>query len=73
MPAKLDREQMITIVAQLQNGEFDSDEELSPVLDALIYSTGNPHVADLIFHPRGPELTPEEVVDEALRHRPFQL
>jgi hypothetical protein len=72
-PAKLDRQQMIAVIEQLQNGEFESDEELTPVLESLIYSTGNPHVPDLIFHPKGPELTPEQVIDEALRYRPLEL
>ena len=72
-PAKLDRQQMIAVIEQLQNGEFESDEELTPVLESLIQSTGNPHVPDLIFHPKGPELTPEQVIDEALRYRPLEL
>ncbi len=71
--SKLDRQQMISVIARLQDGEFASDEELSQVLDALSYSTGHPRVADLIFHPPGPELTPEDIVDEALRYRPFEL
>jgi hypothetical protein len=69
--SKLDRKHMIAVITQLQNGEFESDEQLSSVLDSLIYSTGNPHVPDLIFHPRGPELTPEQIVDEALRYPPL--
>jgi hypothetical protein len=71
--SKLDRQQMIEVIARLQVGEFESDEELSQVLDALSYSTGHPRVADLIFHPPGPELTPEQVDDEVLRYRPFEV
>ncbi|SDF44271.1 hypothetical protein SAMN05216553_101663 [Lentzea fradiae] len=71
---KLNREQMIALVERLMRPGFPEGEDAAAE-DALVRSTGNPHVLDLIFHPEeGKEdLTAEEIVDEALTYRPFAL
>ncbi len=71
---KLNRDQMITLVERLMRPGFPEKEDAAAE-DALIRSTGNPHVFDLIFYPaRGKEnTTAEEIVDEALTYCPIEL
>lgn len=71
---KLNREQMIALVERLIRPDFPEEEDAAAV-DALIRSTGNSHVFNLIFHPaKGKEnMSAEAIVDEALTYRPIEL
>ncbi|MFE9751134.1 bacteriocin immunity protein [Saccharothrix saharensis] len=69
---KLGRSELIALVEKFQRGEIDEANEDAAV-GALTASTGHPNVLGLIFYPDGPELTAEEVVDQALAYRPIEL
>lgn len=70
---KLNREQMVELVGQFQRGEID-DDHASAAMEKLERSSGDPGISDLIFYPSNRvELTAEEIVDRALRHRPIEL
>lgn len=49
-----------------------SDERLGEIIDELKYVIPYPSWGNLIFH-HVPDLSDEEVVGEALRHRPIAL
>ncbi|MFD4153455.1 e9imm peptide [Streptomyces hydrogenans] len=55
------------------DADYADETEAVQVLEALDRALGRPsgHVSDLIFWPKGPEPTPAEVVDQAVKHRPF--
>ncbi|MCR3754416.1 Colicin immunity protein / pyocin immunity protein [Lentzea californiensis] len=71
---KLNRQQMIALVERLMRPDFPEDEDAAAE-DALVRSTGNPHIFNLIFYPEeGKEnMGAEEIVDEALAYRPIEL
>ena len=59
------REEMIALVRKLDQAD-GAEAELDGILEALIMAVPNGNISDLIFH-ADPELSIEEVVDEALR------
>lgn len=71
---KLNREQMIALVERLTRPDFPEEEDAAAE-DALIRSTSNPHVFNLVFRPaKGKEnMSAEAIVDEALTYRPIEL
>ncbi|MEV6097416.1 hypothetical protein [Nocardia sp. NPDC051981] len=71
--AKLDREQLIELVARLASAE-GSDEQLNEWLTQLQDSVADPQISDHIFWDfSDPPLTPEQIVDKALAYRPIVL
>ncbi|MEU7524710.1 bacteriocin immunity protein [Saccharothrix sp. NPDC042600] len=69
---KLTRAEMIELVGELAAKKIDGDRT-EEVVEALRQSTGHPRITDLVFYPDGDGMTPDEVVDQALSYRPFQL
>ncbi|WP_433593943.1 hypothetical protein [Nocardia sp. CA-145437] len=69
--AKLDREQLIELVARVARAE-GSDEQLDEWLTQLHDSVADPHISDHIFWDfSDPPLTPEQIVDKALAYQPI--
>jgi hypothetical protein len=68
---RLTRDEMIALVDRLQRGEGD-DEQAGEWIDQLNQSVPHPSISDLIFY-SDEELSPEEIVDKALAHRPIEL
>jgi hypothetical protein len=67
----LSRAELIDVTRRLQAAE-GSEPEQERLLELLLASVPDPHVADLIYWPPSP-LTPEEIVDRALAYKPFML
>ncbi len=70
------RSKLPRLVTYLMSGEgTEPEQELA--LKELESGVPHPHVSDLIFWPEREgfdrELTPDEVVDIALAHRPIEL
>ncbi|WP_431904845.1 hypothetical protein [Nonomuraea sp. bgisy101] len=74
-PGSLSREEAVVIVQRIMDVDYADDREADLLLEALARSLGCPqgYVSDLIFWPKGPEPTAEQVVDEALAYRPIAL
>lgn len=71
--AKLDREQLIDLVARIASAE-GSEEQLDEWLTQLQDSVADPHISDHIFWDfSNPPLTPGQIVDKALAYRPIVL
>ncbi|MRH91996.1 hypothetical protein GFY24_31935 [Nocardia sp. SYP-A9097] len=71
--AKLDREQLIELVARIASAE-GSDEQLNEWLTQLQDSVADPHISNHIFWDfSDPPLTPEQIVDKALAYQPIAL
>ncbi|MFE3800181.1 hypothetical protein [Nocardia tengchongensis] len=71
--AELDREQLIELVARIQN-VAGSEEQLDEWLGQIQDSIADPHISDYLFWDfTEPPLTPEQIVDRALAYRPIVL
>ncbi|MFF0636833.1 hypothetical protein ACFYTS_30510 [Nocardia sp. NPDC004151] len=71
--AKLDRVQLIELVARVASGE-GSDEQLDEWLTQLQDSVADPRISDYIFWDfSDPPLTAEQIVDKSLAYRPIVL
>ncbi|NGO12206.1 hypothetical protein G5C60_32530 [Streptomyces sp. HC44] len=64
-------DELIQMVQQLADATLPEDEE-DALVEELEKSVPHPRVSDLIYY-SDPELTPEEVVDQALAYRPIEL
>ncbi|WP_046226166.1 bacteriocin immunity protein [Paenibacillus dauci] len=67
----MDREQLIVLVAKIQNGE-GTEQEQDHLLEQLEQNVSHPEVSNLIFWDKR-ELTAEQIVDEALAYQPIRL
>jgi len=71
MGEKLSKEQLVSLVARVQEGE-GSEEELEALLMLIDRNVPDPNVRNLIFY--SPQsLTPEEVIERAFAYRPIVL
>ncbi len=70
MAGGLSRRDLIELVGRLQRGEFEDEADVDAAIALLQRSVPHPAVTDLIFYR---EMTPEQVVEEALRYQPFAL
>jgi hypothetical protein len=71
---RLTREEMIALVERLTRGEGE-EAEAGDWIERLERSLPNPHISRIIFWPEPDEegLTAEQIVDKAMRYRPFPL
>jgi hypothetical protein len=71
---RLTRKEMIALVERLMRGEGD-EAEAGEWIEQLARSLPNPHIGQIIFWPEPDEqdLTAEQIVDKAMRYRPFAL
>lgn len=67
----MEREQLIAIVAKIQNAE-GNEQELDDLLEQLQRRVAHPEIVNLIFWDER-ELTAEQIVDEALAYQPIRL
>ncbi|MET7383265.1 e9imm peptide [Streptomyces sp. NPDC005526] len=67
------RDQAISLVRRLLNGDTADDAEASELLAALERGLGCPHISDYIFWDYDPALTAEKVVDRAMAYKPIAL
>ncbi len=65
----LNREILLDIIRKLQNAEGSEEEEVS-WLETLERNVPHPEISDLIFYD---DLSPEEILDRALKHTPISL
>jgi hypothetical protein len=70
-PDDATRSRALALVRQLRNPAIP-DEETGPRVEELERVLRCPHVISLMFF-REPELSDEEVVEEALKYQPFAL
>ncbi|MFJ9708729.1 bacteriocin immunity protein [Streptomyces sp. NPDC101234] len=70
MPSKT-RDELIRLVQQIMDARLPEREQ-DALLEELKQSVLHPRVSDLIYH-SDPELTAEEVVDQAMAYRPIAL
>ncbi|MFJ8441673.1 e9imm peptide [Kitasatospora griseola] len=71
----MDRGTAVATVQKIMAADCPDDAELAQALEMLDRAFGCPtgYVSGLIFWPKGPEPTAEEVVEQALEYRPFAL
>ncbi|MGW4228756.1 e9imm peptide [Streptomyces sp. NPDC004980] len=71
----MNRAEAIELVRRIMDGDYASDEDLDVRLNGLDRALACPsgHVSDLIFWPPERDLSPDEVVDQALAYRPIAL
>ncbi|MEU0603938.1 e9imm peptide [Streptomyces sp. NPDC006393] len=71
----MSRAEAVALVQRIMDADYASDEEVASWLDRLDRALTCPpgHVSGLIFWPPGRELSADEVVDQALAHRPIAL
>ncbi|MFD7242271.1 e9imm peptide [Streptomyces massasporeus] len=69
----MSRAEAVALVQRIMQADYASDDELDAWLDRLDRALACPsgHVGDLIFWPRGLDLSADEVVDQALAYRPI--
>ncbi|MFD7934484.1 e9imm peptide [Streptomyces sp. NPDC059755] len=72
---EMSRAEAIALVQRVMDPGCASDDEVAGWLDRLDRALACPsgHVSDLIFWPPERELSPGEVVDQALAYRPIAL
>ncbi|GKU78142.1 bacteriocin immunity protein [Paenibacillus sp. L3-i20] len=63
----LNREDLVELVSKIMNVE-GSEEEIAEMIDILKRNVPHPELSDLIFW-NSKDLTPKEVVDEALSYK----
>ncbi|WP_171161685.1 bacteriocin immunity protein [Streptomyces sp. I05A-00742] len=68
----MDRDGLVRLVRRIMAGEGETEAEHNALVAELRRNVLHPAVTDLIYH-RRPELSAEEVVDEALAYRPIAL
>ncbi|MET8397049.1 e9imm peptide [Streptomyces anthocyanicus] len=70
---EMSRAEAVVLVQRIMNAEYASDDEVDGWLARLDRALSCPsgHVSDLIFW--SPELSADEVVDQALAYRPVVL
>ena len=66
----LSKSQIIKIVSKLYHGEDESEEEYQELIDILEKNVCDPDLYDYIFSGKY-NLTPEEIVEKALSHKPI--
>ncbi|MFE7035297.1 e9imm peptide [Streptomyces sp. NPDC057621] len=72
---ELSRTEAVALVQRIMDAGWASDDEVAGWLDKLDRALACPsgHVSGLIFWPPEQELSADEVVDQALAHRPIAL
>jgi hypothetical protein len=68
----MNRDELLSLVTQICNGEYDTEEERSALIEILENNVPDPNVMNLIFKHK-PKLTPEEIVEKALSYKPICL
>jgi len=68
---QLSKEDLIELVRKIMNVE-GTEEEIDDMIDILKSSVPHPEVSDLIYWNEN-DLTPEQIVEQALNYKPIQL
>ena len=68
---KLTKEELIQLVTKICNIEYNTDDELDAALHQFEQNVPHDNVTKLIFGMDNEDLTPEEIVEKALAHKPF--
>lgn len=71
MSKKLKKEELIELVRKIMCAE-GTEEEIDKWMDVLEANVPHPEVSDLIFYPKK-EMSPEEIVEEALSYKQINL
>lgn len=66
------RPELVALVTRIMRDKYRSEAEQDEDVRRLERAVPHPAVTDLMFQ-SVPELTPDEVVDEALAYKPFAL
>ncbi|MFE3454623.1 hypothetical protein ACFXJ8_37445 [Nonomuraea sp. NPDC059194] len=74
-PGSLSRAEAVAAVQRIMDVDYADEREAELLLEALARSLVCPsgHLSDLIFWPKVPAPTAQQVVDEALAYRPIAL
>lgn len=72
MPAEKSKAELVELVRRIMECT-GSDEEIDAWMLEVENSVQHPSVSDLIFYPESDDVTPEEVVEEALAYKPLGL
>jgi len=67
----LSKKELVELVDKIMQGE-GTEEEIDEMINLLEKNVPHPEVSHLIFWPEK-ELTPEEIVEEALNYKPILL
>ncbi|WP_326513934.1 bacteriocin immunity protein [Clostridium intestinale] len=67
MKEKLTKNELVEIVERIINTE-GTEEEIDEMIEVFERNVPHPAALDLIFYPEKNEVTPEEIVEEALNY-----
>lgn len=70
--SKLSKKELIELVKDICEANFETEEELDLALDLFLQNVPDPEASRLIYNTK-PELTPEEIVKKALAYKPIIL
>ena len=66
------REDLILLVQKIMEA-YGTEQELDELLASLVDTTGMPELSDMIFYPKSPDVTPEDIADAILARSPLRL
>ncbi len=66
----LSRKEVVNLIEEIRRCENKSEEDIDRLIEKLERGTIDPRVSDYIFWS---EMTPEEIVDKALKYKPIEL
>ncbi len=72
MKEAMSRVELIELVRKIMAVE-GTEKEIDEMVDTLEANVLHPEVTDLMFYPEKEDVTPEEVVDQALAYKPILL
>lgn len=68
----MNREELIELVEKIINPVGKTEEELSRLMSILEENVPHPEPGDLIYW-NDKQLTPDDIVDQALSYKPIQI
>ncbi|SFS52486.1 bacteriocin immunity protein [Marininema halotolerans] len=67
---RLNREELVELVRRIIDVD-GTEEEIDQMIDLFEEIVPNPKGSGLIFYPENEDVTPEEIVEEALHYEPI--
>ena len=67
------RTELIELAEKIQNATGVTEAENDELLELFLANVPDPNAGNYFFELEYDDLSPEEIVDKALSHKPFQL
>lgn len=73
MISKLTKQELIILANKICHAEYSTEKERSKLIQQFADNVPHNNVYSLIFSKENEHLTPEEIVEKALAHKPFVI